>query len=297
MRKRLKNNAEVAHYWANKIQSEGHGNNMYFVEDSIFSYGSHFEMARHVTNKKGEHAILETTRRYSVSTAKHQSLVGSASSHIKSFEVPVFEGPDQHKQNLQYWRDSISSNRERFKRARLNKKYISEDIFETAEQARKYIDFYGLGKKLWDEFWKLGELSENDIKAIELADKKQREWDANREKREELKRQRQAEKEKEDLELWLKGENSRYFYSSEVRLRISKDGKRVQTSRGAEVGIRQAKALLNAIKEGQKIAERKINGFEVISYDGQTLVIGCHDIPQSEIDRIAPMIENALVKA
>ena len=50
----------IAHYWANQTQDEARNssNNFYFDGTKIYSYGSHFEIARHfnenVINKKTE---------------------------------------------------------------------------------------------------------------------------------------------------------------------------------------------------------------------------------------------------
>ena len=42
----------VAHLWANKSQDSAResGGRFYFVGDTIYSYGSHFPIARHVEN-------------------------------------------------------------------------------------------------------------------------------------------------------------------------------------------------------------------------------------------------------
>ena len=44
----------VAHLWANQVQQEAKNSNrsFYFYGPSIYSYGSHFEIARHVTKLK-----------------------------------------------------------------------------------------------------------------------------------------------------------------------------------------------------------------------------------------------------
>jgi hypothetical protein len=51
---------------------------MYFADGTIYSYGSHFPIAKHVTDKNGYHCVLFTTRSYSNTTAKHMSLVSYA---------------------------------------------------------------------------------------------------------------------------------------------------------------------------------------------------------------------------
>lgn len=46
---------------------------MYFEGPTIFSYGSHFPIATHVTNARGERAVIFTRETYSVTTQKHMS--------------------------------------------------------------------------------------------------------------------------------------------------------------------------------------------------------------------------------
>src|SRR5436190_15215353 len=75
-----KEKTQIAHLWMNKKQDsarDGRGS-FYFKGDTIYSYGAHFPIARHITNKNGEHAVLMTTRTYSNTTAKHISMVQSA---------------------------------------------------------------------------------------------------------------------------------------------------------------------------------------------------------------------------
>lgn len=47
---------EIPHLWAHKTQSNARNaqGNLYFDGDTIYSYGSHFAIARHVTNKSGK---------------------------------------------------------------------------------------------------------------------------------------------------------------------------------------------------------------------------------------------------
>ena len=78
----------VAHLWAHKSQDAAHcpGNKFYFSGDTIYSYGSHFPIARHVTNKRGS-AVLLTTRGYSATTAGHKAVVARACQHLTVFHV------------------------------------------------------------------------------------------------------------------------------------------------------------------------------------------------------------------
>jgi hypothetical protein len=83
---------EIAHLWAHKTQEDARNaqGNFYFDGDTIYSYGSHFPIARHVKNGKGESAVLLTNRTWSNTTGGHVNLVRRSIPH----GVPVFEVHD-----------------------------------------------------------------------------------------------------------------------------------------------------------------------------------------------------------
>jgi hypothetical protein len=93
---------EIPHLWAHKVQDSARNpqGNLYFDGDTIYSYGSHFAIARHVQNKCGKSAVLFTTRSFSNTTSGHISAVKSA---IPS-NIPVFNVYDpsltQHSMGL-----------------------------------------------------------------------------------------------------------------------------------------------------------------------------------------------------
>ena len=75
---------EIPHIWFHKTQSDARNaqGNLYFENETIYSYGSHFPIARHVKNKSGKKsAILFTTRSYSSTTSGHISAVRSSIPH------------------------------------------------------------------------------------------------------------------------------------------------------------------------------------------------------------------------
>lgn len=81
------NNKQVAHLWANKSRESASGSHFYFRGDTIYSYGGHFPIARHVTFK-GNPVVLFTTADYSSSTARHKSVtLGAIASGIDIYHV------------------------------------------------------------------------------------------------------------------------------------------------------------------------------------------------------------------
>ena len=74
--------AELAHVWANDWQRVEHGRcsdgRMFFDGPTLYSYGRHFAIARHIVAPDGDAAILFTSAGHSVSTGKHKTLTRQA---------------------------------------------------------------------------------------------------------------------------------------------------------------------------------------------------------------------------
>lgn len=83
--KYYRNNAEVVHAWAGRHSDDGKnpGQSIYFVGLTIYSYGSHFPMARHVSFND----VLLTYDSYSNTTCRHQSEVWRSVSHKNTLYV------------------------------------------------------------------------------------------------------------------------------------------------------------------------------------------------------------------
>lgn len=84
-KKSIFDTAQCAHVWAQQNQDWGRNakGTVYFERETIYSYGSHFPMARFARPD----VVLVNRAKYSVSTSSHQSDVESAIRHVKSFAV------------------------------------------------------------------------------------------------------------------------------------------------------------------------------------------------------------------
>lgn len=74
---------QIARLWVDHNEGryarpERVGFNVYYVGDTIYSYGRHFPIARFATSPTGERVVLFTSRGYSISTAKHIGIVRRA---------------------------------------------------------------------------------------------------------------------------------------------------------------------------------------------------------------------------
>ena len=136
---------EVAHLWAHRAQDDARNakGSVYFRDDTIYSYGSHFPIARHVANKAGESAVLFTTARHSVTTSGHCSMVRGAVSHLTVFDVPNVESP-QHTENLADYAQRITAHLLKAARARVNKEWDHKQALDLRAQAIAYAKFFKL---------------------------------------------------------------------------------------------------------------------------------------------------------
>lgn len=293
MRKRLKNHREVCHYWANQTQPEGKCGNIFFEGPTIYSYGHHFPMAT-FTDKN---IVLMTTGKYSVSTSGHVSMVRRALPHdIRVLDVPDVARPN-HKANLSSFQARIDQEVETLTRCRQGADWRLATIARLVEDARVYRDTFMNGKgtlpTLPEDFGKITEKArEREAKKAE-ADKVRD--DRRRAAYEERQRLEALELPKK-IDAWRSGVSVRLPYSIPVMLRLSKDGKNVETSMGANVPLDHAERLFKIIKRCRDCGETfEANGrtipigvYHVSKIDAAgTLTAGCHTITWEETERFA----------
>ncbi len=113
---------EVAHLFANQLQSEAttQGRNFYFYNDKIYSYGSHFCIARFVD----DNTLLFTERGYSNTTAKHIAQVRNATSHKE--RIYCYNPTGTHLENFNHWLNEAENNIKKLSNARKPENYILE---------------------------------------------------------------------------------------------------------------------------------------------------------------------------
>jgi len=303
MREALRNNNEVAHVWANQSQARGHGSHFFFDGPSIFSYGRHFEIARHVSG-----VVLFTTDDYSVTTARHKTIAIRAVNHKKVFFVPSFT---DHNQNADHYVKLCASQTEKGKRARENKKYYFQDVVRWSNEAREYVEHFKSEitkerrkaiRSLPDDVFDILNAKEWAHEA-DLAQGRALREEANRLKcaaRYAIIEQRRKE-ETQALNVW--GEEIQdltakawkagldlprdFYYNDSLPTLLRVKGNDIETTRGAYVSIEEARTLWGMMKRGESIQGFKISGYEVSGVHDGKLIIGCHRIPMREVARMA----------
>lgn len=310
---------EIAHLWMHQTQGAAYNQarNFYFEAATIFSYGGHFPIARHVTGKNGKSkAILFTTRGYSVTTSKHISLVRRAIPDATlMFYVPKMSAGCSviydHEDNLKHFATEAVDILAKSKTSRTRGTRLLAEAFGYRDTAKAYAKFFGVTYNA-DDFKflpKPSEVAELTAKAqakearaaealkVYRANSDVR-WAAKQAKWEEQRRIN-ALKDAEKIELWKAGSTEVYpSYSWPTMLRIR--GSEVETSRGARVPVEHGARALALVRKVMARGEAFVsNGhtcpvgvykIDRIDVDG-TVHAGCHVIPWPELERIAPELE------
>lgn len=304
---------EIAHLWANKTQDSARNpqGNFYFKDGVLYSYRDSYPIASHVTGKDNFAAVLIRSDSYSVTTGGHIS-AARQSVRAKVFTVPSVwdwaeRGPD-HKENLAHFVDEA---RTALAKAQNGRKYGSDhlaDAFGNKESAAKYAAFFGLPSPLKSFSFlprgtKLAELETKLNERKARADELDAARDAKRHARWAEQRRIAALELPEKIKVWRNG-GSAYFNSwdSQVPTMLRIKGNDVETSKGARVpltnavkALRFVKACISAGRDYVRNGHSEHVGnyvMESVKLASQEVTIGCHVIPFSEIDLIAPALED-----
>jgi hypothetical protein len=291
-------NHEIPHLWAHQSQDEARNStgSLYFEGPTIFSYGPHFPIARHVTNARGENAVLFTTAHHSVTTSGHCSAVaGAIPPNVPVFRVAHLRNSwgdlRDHARNVESYVHRISELLGKAKRARVNRDWHQREALALREQLRGYVSFFDLIATAIPE--------SNELDALEAwireheAEERQRREEAAR-IAEQVRRREQAEQ----IQRFLAGDPyASYIAGVSPMLRVV--GDEVETSLGARFPRAHAIRGL-ALVRGVRASGREYipNGHAIhlghyvidrIEPDG-TVHAGCHVVRWEEIERIAPQL-------
>jgi len=298
--RRVVSNHEVPHLWAHQTQSDAKnaGGSFYFTGDTIYSYGSHFPIARHISMPNGEPAVLVTSRTYGITTTGHTSRVHSAiprsvpqwfverPDHSPADNFAAFEATYRELLNL------VVDAKNKVSRAKR---------FLKLEEHVEYVNRFAVAFELENRLT-LPELAgvRAEVEAIRARE------EAAAIEREERRRIEYAERERTlRLELadamieWRAGFNvhGREYRFPDTLLRI--EGGELVTSRGARFPVSHAVRALRIVERVRATGTPyKRNGHTIhlghypldsIDVEGNVCA-GCHCVQWAEIERIAPML-------
>ncbi len=295
--KHVFNTGKIAHLWMHKTQDDARNQqgNFYFQGDTIYSYGSHFPIARHVVNAKGEAGILLTTRSYSNTTSKHIHIVRMA---IHGNGVPVFHIYNVErdaKQQAEAFSEAVESETKacfgptgRFRAS------AWKDLQTLVSQANAYAEFFGVRKR-----WEMPADTES-IKAAIVKDAQRKE---RAEKKQAKARAKQAAerhaKQLQSLEDWKAGKAvDCYYFDHDIPTALRVVNGEVETSKGATFPVSHAARGLEFVRAHiGKGWKRNGHTFHLGNYAIDEIDLngnvkaGCHYVEYAEIERIAPLLE------
>jgi hypothetical protein len=273
MKKVFSDQSQVAHLWANKVQDEAtnSGRSFFFRGSTIYSYGSHFPIAKHVQDEAGNNYILFTERGYSNTTSKHISITRGA---CRNSEIVFCYSPDSsHQENFKYWFNEIEAEINKLAKARKPELYLN-NIDYVATKVKRYSQFTG------------ATIPENLIEAMKITDKNQ--FAGYQESRIEQAKQAQKKAEldlkkrhAEDLEKWLNFETHRlYLNDGSDYLRVNPENDRIETTQAVHIPNEIARRLWVSIKENTLKVGDKILHYNIDKAD-KIVKIGCHTFKRS----------------
>jgi hypothetical protein len=286
--KKVLNADNVAHTWAHQSQNEAYTPNrsFYFYGPTIYSYGSHFPIAKHATNSKGENKILFTTRKYSNTTAKHINKVWSSIPNRENL-IFCYNPCETVNDNLTFWNREIDNIYRALAKAKKPSKYLFE-LTHLKAQILEYCNFMEVEIPQAISL-KLDITSKAEI--VEIVEKEKA-----------IKAEQEAKKEKEQQkEINKQLKKFRAFerfnlYSKYSYLRYNEATQRIETSQRIEIPLEIAKRLYKAIKTAlidinnptQEILENlNVLTYKVKNVQKDFIEIGCHKIEMKEINKIA----------
>lgn len=273
---------ELMHYWAHRVLPEAKCGNVRYDGPVLYSY------AEPIGLLLPDNRVLISNSNFSITTSSHQTQARQATHHMRSCYAPYITPyynsglTLMHGDNRHYWERQAENAVVELQRHPRRKKSVADRIASAVSSYNHYREFFELD---WPEM-----TSDEMRKLVEEIAKQRHEKQLAAEKRREEQRRIAEAEEATELLLWRDHATERRSFSK-MALRLSVDGKKIETTRGACVPVDVAGRLWKAVsscRECGKYWEPPVQ-FNVGHYrldrvdsDG-TLHIGCHTIPYDEL--------------
>ena len=276
MKKVFSSHASLSHAWANQTHEIGKASAMFFEGPVIYSWGYHYEIARFIDAPNGQKVCFINSNGYSNSTGKHTNHVSRAiPQNIIKFYVPFANsygyGKDEQSINIKLLPTIIE-------KMLLNCKNLCFDQLK----ARTNTGYFRQAASLYSNILNICILFNLDAPAMPDnyidAENKFNFLVSTQTQRDNIKAAKELEKSKELLTKWLNHEYNGQLYNVPVQLRISKDGKMIETTKGASVEYTRGVELFNKLVNKENVNGHKINGFTLLENSNEAVTIGCHVI-------------------
>jgi hypothetical protein len=273
--------SELCHKWANMEQESGRTStgSLFFNRSTIYSYGDHFAIAKHIVNEQGQRAVLFTERSYSNTTAKHIRSVWMSCKNDNIIHCAYPNG--KHIDNFKYWeQEAEHDGASKLAKARKPEKYLAilADIERTANI---YASYFGI--EIPETLKALLSIKDK-TEFLAFADKKAEFIKAERK----IKEAEQKRKFKEDIKKWFNCETSRLYTTYKYDFLRIKDN-RIETTQAVQIPLELGKRLYQSIKNGSLSVGDKVLNYSVNEI-GKEIKIGCHTFKQSYLLKFGSQI-------
>lgn len=288
MKKVFQNTSEVVHVFAQQTQSEGRNQSgsIYFRDNRIYSYGSHYLLGEFINDK----TIIINDFGYSVTTSKHIEGLKNATSQYNRFYTSSID--------IKYIETEINAFLKCLTNARKPEIYIS-NIIKLESNLTKWVKFCKDNKIKKEHFSKYNfVVNKSDYKykkIVKIADSLLTpdaiEKIKAKGKKDALK---QKAKDKRELKIKLDKFNAykidRFKIGKFDYLRLSQNGKFVETSQNIRIEKSEAQRLYFSIKNNFNIIGNKIGYYTVNKIDNKALTIGCHKICIKSVQKVGQLL-------
>jgi hypothetical protein len=274
---------ECFHFFANKVQPEGYSRsrNVSFHGNCLYSYSAP------IGKWLPDDSLAIATRNYSPTTLGHQNDLRRATP--RTVKVISVYGIDTVDGVFSQARVLAAQLNKKALTARIHGDYYRGQARDIVANANAYAEALGDPQRIV-----VAELTPEqeraDKEALKAADKEEKARKAEREAY-------ALEVNAERLEKWLSGDTSVSSYGlRELAVKLRVRGAAVETTQGAAIPLADAIKLWPVVQRcrkgdkcftpGQPLGYYKLTQ---IRSDG-TLIVGCHTIPYSELQRIATQL-------
>lgn len=285
MGKRIKkvfsNADQVIHLWANQSQTDARCRNAYFEGESVYSYGSHYELGRLIMYR-GVRVAMINARGYSVTTSGHIESAYAATSHMARLKSSTGNLTDVRGALVERQGELMDILFDHFSGIKFrpgsqwdressygDESWIKEfnALCVTLKHPELALDLNETFIGLYDSHIELRlerDRALNTPEAIALRDAKA------------------AKRAAGAIEKWRAGgaltQDLRNLKTQLIRV----NGPEVQTSGGASVPLSHALRLLRMVDKGTAKAGESVGAFRLDAIQGDVVKIGCHTIAISE---------------
>ena len=295
----------MAHAWAYADNEDsGSSNNMFYADGAIFSYGTHYCIAKKFPDTD---LVLFNCYPNSNTTNRHRSAVREAIPYHKIVvEVPEpniipYNKSDRywansklgyHEGNLEYLLKHMEDLKGKISRARNNKSVYMDELEAVKAQYGEYVKGMKLDKiprtkKEYRFLRKLVSIAD-EIKGDFSVDDFMKREEAVRKAQRKRARNKNIKEAKELLKQWREGVNVRmgsfYKYLDHICIRISEDN--VEATSGLSVPLRHAVYMYRRWKKGKEVKGHNIGNYIIVDINDERVLIGCHFIPMKEVEDV-----------